>query len=416
MGPRNARTKKYILGGEVGAGSYGSVWWALDATNGQVMAVKRFHKLSGRNLEFATREIANLFRINRDDSIRHEHILKILDCAGGGRGDNWGEIFMPLMEGNLKTLVEKVGVPDEYALSDVVLRQMLLALECIASHRIIHRDVKPENILWEYDEAGNYRFCLGDFGLSNDPNLARTAAGTEPFMAPEVLHRQRQSAKVDIWSLFATIVWTRTVEFRRTCSQLSVPDLHAWLVNISQMEQYANIRKMASMDPRRRPSATKQLAILNNQSEDYAGGVGSYAGSSGDELAEDLGTRFSRAMNLQDPPSLTSESGSFEMARPPELPYYEPYASGVRESYYGAQAGPSRWYVPPSQGPAGAPRDHEAWVRPYEPPYAPPDSQDSGSGTAVPDTWTAVAPTLDDMNRPELEPEPEEAAPRRRRR
>ena len=71
MGPRNSRRKSYILGGEVGTGSYGTVWWVLDATNGKIIAVKKFHRLSGKNLEFATREIANLFRINRDDSIKH---------------------------------------------------------------------------------------------------------------------------------------------------------------------------------------------------------------------------------------------------------------------------------------------------------------------------------------------------------
>jgi hypothetical protein len=71
MGPRNSRNKKYVLGGDVGAGSYGTVSWVLDAINGQIIAVKRFHKLSGKNLEFATREVANLFRINKDDSIKH---------------------------------------------------------------------------------------------------------------------------------------------------------------------------------------------------------------------------------------------------------------------------------------------------------------------------------------------------------
>lgn len=71
MGPRNSRLKKYIVGGEVGAGSYGTVLWVLDVTNGHIIAVKKFHKLSGKNLEFATREIANLFRINRDKSIKH---------------------------------------------------------------------------------------------------------------------------------------------------------------------------------------------------------------------------------------------------------------------------------------------------------------------------------------------------------
>ena len=419
MGPRNSRTKKYVLGGEVGAGSYGTVSWVLDATSGKIIAVKKFHRLSGKNLEFATREIANLFRINRDDSIKHEHILQILDCAGGGRGDDWGEIFMPLMDGNLKTLVERVGVPDELALSDTVLRQMLLALQCIAEHNIIHRDVKPENILWEYDAAGRYRFCLGDFGLSNDPALARTAAGTEPFMAPEVFHRQQQTTKVDIWSLFATVVWTRTPEFRRSCSQLRAPELHEWLVQFSKMDLYADIRRMASMEPRKRPSAARQLGILDGQLE---GGVGGYGRSTSvDELGDDLGARFSSAMHLQDgdTPGLTYGSGSSEAITAPELPYYEPYASGLLETYFGDQAGPSKRYVPPSPDPAGAPRDHavgpcsssltlsaallyaptllliryngvQAWVMPYENAYAPPDSHNSGSGTAVPDavTWT----------------------------
>lgn len=268
---------------------------------------------------------------------------------------------MPLMKGNLKSLVENTGGADDASLSDVVLRQMLLALQCIASHKIIHRDVKPENILWDLDEKGDYRFCLGDFGLSNDPGLARTAAGTEPFMAPEVFNRQKQTTKVDIWSLFATIVWMRSDEFRRTCSQYRAPDLHTWLVDMSKMDEYARIRKMASMDPKKRPTATKQLAILDGQFEDYSS-VASYGSASGDELGEDLGGRFQRAMNLQDTtPGLTYASGSSDAVTSPELPYYEPYASGLVETLFGAgggaQAGPSRRYVPTPPGPSDGPRD-----------------------------------------------------------
>lgn len=71
MGPRNARTKKYLQGKKVGGGAYGNVWQVLDVTTGSLMAVKKFHNLSGKNLEFATREVANLFKINKDTSIRH---------------------------------------------------------------------------------------------------------------------------------------------------------------------------------------------------------------------------------------------------------------------------------------------------------------------------------------------------------
>lgn len=257
---------------------------------------------------------------------------------------------MPLMSGNLKTLIGEVGVPDEFELSNVVLRQMLLALECIAAHRIIHRDVKPENILWEYDEAGNYRFCLGDFGLSNDPALAETAAGTEPFMAPEVFHRHKQTSKVDIWSLFATIVWTRTIEFRRTCSKLRATELHAWLVQFSKLDQYANIRRMASMEPKKRPSATAQLAILDGSFDDYSS-VASYGSTSADEPVDDLSARFSRVVNIQETPDLTFASDSSGPVTTPEVPYYEPYVSSIMQ-YYGAQAGPSTR----SPAPADTPR------------------------------------------------------------
>lgn len=83
MGPSNSRNKKYIQGDRVGGGSYGTVWWVLEVTSGKVIAVKKFHNLSGKNLDFATREVANLFRINKDDSIKHvRHSHPIQDPAG----------------------------------------------------------------------------------------------------------------------------------------------------------------------------------------------------------------------------------------------------------------------------------------------------------------------------------------------
>ncbi|KAG7289732.1 hypothetical protein NEMBOFW57_006108 [Staphylotrichum longicolle] len=183
-----------------------------NTTSGEMIAVKKLHGLSGKDLEFATREIAHLFGINEDQSLRH----------------------------------------------------------FLASHQIIHYNIKPENILWEYDYTGNFHFRLSDIALSSTMLITRTEAGSSPFTAPELLHRQQPTtAKADIWSLFVVIVWIRVVEFRGECSQMYAPKLHAWLVEISKTEHFANIQKMVMMDPKKRPSATQQLARL----EDFYGPI-----------------------------------------------------------------------------------------------------------------------------------------------
>ncbi|KAK0614419.1 kinase-like domain-containing protein [Immersiella caudata] len=374
LGPRHSKQKKYVEKLRVGGGAYGEVWSVLDITNGELIAVKKFRNLTGKNLDFATREVANLFKISKHKSIQHEHILQIYDYAGGD--DGWGEIFMPLMDGNIKTLmIEGVERPDEIA--ETVLRQMLLALQCIASHSIVHRDIKPENILWQFDAYGNYHFCLCDFGLSNDPKLARTVAGTEPFMAPEVYNRHPQTTKVDIWSLFATYIWIQNTEqFRDWCSQYSVGQIHKWLVRLSELPQYANIKKMASYDPKKRPSAAHQLAILDGDVEETPSDAG-YDGPGGD-----LDARF-QGMNLGDGQYDPGSSGSTA----PETPYYEPYPAPY-QPYDGddGQPGSSKQYTPAPMGSHGPGEFDQAFVAMYGTPYV--RREDNDSGTAVPDMWT----------------------------
>ena len=51
---------------------------------------------------------------------------------------------------------------------------------------IIHRDVKPENIIYISHPGGQYQFQLGDFGLSNRQATAVTFCGTPIYMAPEM--------------------------------------------------------------------------------------------------------------------------------------------------------------------------------------------------------------------------------------
>jgi serine/threonine protein kinase len=261
---------------------------------------------------------------------------------------------MPLKAGNLKTLVlDKTQAVDAEAVAEIVLRQMLLALACIAEHHIVHRDLKPENVLWEFNEDGDYHFRLGDFGLSNNPELAVTVAGTEPFMAPEVFHSGKQTEKVDIWSLFATIVWVKNIDnFRRHCAKERAERIHNWLVQISMMPEFQNIQRMASLRARDRPSAKQLLRIL---------------GVLGDGGADELADSLANALTL-DPTGEDEEDGGVGPSRRrrphgkhvaegeggvPGVPYYEAYVPDPKN--YDLQSGEeegegSNTYEPPPMG------------------------------------------------------------------
>ncbi|KAK3989640.1 kinase-like domain-containing protein [Cladorrhinum sp. PSN332] len=417
MGPKHSRTKRYVQLDKLGGGAYGTVYSALDATTGLLIAVKRFHSLSGKYLTFATREVANL---RKRELRQHPHILRILDSAGGGEKDNWGEIFMPLQKGNLKDLLGTMGDEREkWALSDVVLRQMLSALECLEANQIIHRDVKPDNILWDLDGNGNYTFCLGDFGLSNDPKVATTTAGTAPFMAPEVFYRQKQTTKIDIWSLYATIVWMRNRGFRAVCSSVTAQQLHQQLTEISKLPEYTNVRRMAAWIPRQRPAPTQQLHILDHgdyeddfdETEGYA-----QADPAGHE-EDDLANQFAQNMSLGDSSgsNLTYGSGSSEFPASPEVPYYEPYAPQVYWTQRGKGKkkhlgeGSERYYEPLPEGTEAPPRDQGHWVSEYSNTYVPTDNQDTAMPasmvTAVPLADVSGHPTLVDQGDGELDSE-----------
>ena len=79
------------------------------------------------------------------------------------------------------------------------------ALACCQQLDIIHRDIKPDNIL----VANNSDYKLGDFGIAKttEKTMAGTRAGTPGFIAPEVYHNQPYGKSVDIYSLGMVLYW-----------------------------------------------------------------------------------------------------------------------------------------------------------------------------------------------------------------
>lgn len=91
-----------------------------------------------------------------------------------------------LKEGNIIQLVETNAFRSVTGLPKRLLHDGLKALDYLESKGILHRDVKPENILWSLT-GDVYLFQLTDFGLCNSISMASSFLGSRRYMAPEML-------------------------------------------------------------------------------------------------------------------------------------------------------------------------------------------------------------------------------------
>ncbi|CAI9415436.1 serine/threonine-protein kinase [Nocardioides sp. T2.26MG-1] len=173
--------RRYELLDPIAEGGMGSVWLVRDQEDGQVKVAKLLrHSDAG-----------SLLRFMREQSTRihHPHVVTPISWAGE---DDTVLFTMPLVRGgSVATLVGDWG-PLPEAWVGVVLEQTLSALEAVHAARVVHRDVKPANLLLEPTGAGRPHVRLTDFGIAvpvDQPRmtLSSTTLGTPGYMAPEQL-------------------------------------------------------------------------------------------------------------------------------------------------------------------------------------------------------------------------------------
>ncbi|WQF89384.1 Putative serine/threonine-protein kinase Atg1 [Colletotrichum destructivum] len=182
------RASPYQLREKVGSGTYGVVYRAVHRVTGDVVAVKQLGKHEHMRLE----EVMLL------RNITHEHIVSfhafIIEI------DSF-HLVMEFVDGqNLETAF-KAHHPTSTELREVM-RQQLSAVEYIHHRGIVHRDIKPPNVMVKWRDPMVTK--LTDFGLAiRSTELADKAplCGTASYAAPEVLRGILYNEKVDIWSL-----------------------------------------------------------------------------------------------------------------------------------------------------------------------------------------------------------------------
>ncbi|XP_015609371.1 cyclin-dependent kinase 4 [Cephus cinctus] len=197
----------------IGNGAYGTVYKAKDLTSGQVVALKKVRvPLTEDGLPTSTlREIAALKQLER---FEHPHIVRLLDVCQGNylqlpsederseRVDR-GLILWLVFEHVERDLASYMsscsnGIPPE----DVkrMSREIILGVDFLHSHRILHRDLKPQNLLVTHEG----RIKIADFGLAKtyDFEMRLTSVVvTLWYRAPEVLLGCPYATPVDIWSV-----------------------------------------------------------------------------------------------------------------------------------------------------------------------------------------------------------------------
>ena len=184
---------------QIGKGSYGRALKALDKRKNQVVVIKSIDVslLSNKQRTDALNEVNVLRNIRHPFIVRHfdnfmdkSNLCLTLEFADGG---------------DLAARIAGHRTRHQFFPESQVSRwfaQILLGLSFIHSKNIMHRDLKPQNILLMLKED---RALIGDFGicrvLASKNELASTMIGTPYYLSPEIFQHRPYSLKSDIWSL-----------------------------------------------------------------------------------------------------------------------------------------------------------------------------------------------------------------------
>jgi eukaryotic-like serine/threonine-protein kinase len=226
---------RYLLRRPLGRGGMAAVWLATDERLGRPVAIKVLSDTVAGDREF-------LDRFRREARVaaglQHPNLVQVYDFDAGERP----YLVMEYIEGG--SLAERFAEHDPPP-AERLARELLSALRHIHSNGVLHRDVKPHNVL--IDAAGRAR--LSDFGVAQPTDAtalteAGKVIGTESYMAPEVRAGEPASERSDLYSTGVLLA---------EAAREGAPAHALWPL----------IDRLREEDPSRRPaSATAALAML----------------------------------------------------------------------------------------------------------------------------------------------------------
>lgn len=259
---------RYRVVEPISNGAMGAVFRAIDANSGDEVAVKQsLDRRHERRFEAEARLL---------ESLRHPRVVEVIDYFNDKLGQH---LVMELVKGiEVGVLLKQRGDPGLPVADSIdYVRQLCEALHYVHGQQIIHRDVKPQNMI--LSEQG---IVLVDFGIAREMDEDETPGtvgiGTPRFMAPEVFAGGRVSPRTDVFGAAATL----------------------WTLLTGRAPVYAEPKRLSELVPEVPPELETTIhAGLEMIPERRIASAAAFAAAIGAPLGEDRGE--SLALSIEDP-------------------------------------------------------------------------------------------------------------------
>src|SRR3954451_10788587 len=257
---------RYAVRSRIARGGMATVYLAVDQRLDRQVALKVMHANLADDEEFLQRFIREARSAAR---LAHPGVVHVYDQ---GQHDGVAFLAMEYVPGRtLRDLMRERGTLSPREALDVM-EPVLDALGAAHAAGLVHRDVKPENVLL----ADDGRLKVADFGLARAVNSATTSQtglllGTVAYLAPEQVERGLANARSDVYAagvlLFEMLTGAKPFEgetavqiaFQHVTSEVPAPSSRAAGVPRAMDELVA---EAAARDPQQRPAAAGELLIL----------------------------------------------------------------------------------------------------------------------------------------------------------
>lgn len=251
-------TDRYQIISTLASGGNGSVHRAWDKSKNQDVALKRLHAGPEQAL-LLEREARVLY------GLRHPSIVTVTDF---GRDEEGAWMVMEWVKGkSLEEVVSKNG-PLPMEEFDVLVRQTLSALQAAHEAGVMHRDVKPENLLMPWDAKKGLQVKLIDFGLAGEASgEPAKAEGSVHYMAPELFGNALVDLRADLYALGAVFYFAlagRPPFEGETGPQVIVAHLYHRCTPLAELRPdlpdalCAWVDRLMSMQPADRPASAAE--------------------------------------------------------------------------------------------------------------------------------------------------------------